>query len=64
MAPGSMRGLQVVVEDIEAAKAEFARRGLDAGGIDDQAWGRFLYFADPDGNAWSVQQIVRGNLPG
>jgi catechol 2,3-dioxygenase-like lactoylglutathione lyase family enzyme len=49
MAPGSMRGLQLVVADIEAARADFAARGLA---------GRFLFFADPDGNGWAVQQIA------
>lgn len=57
--PGTFHGLQVVVDDIEAAQAFFRERGLDAGEIDDQPWGRFLRFADPDGNTWSVQQIVR-----
>ena len=59
--PGSVSGMQVVVDDIDQAHAEFASRGLDIGDIDDQPWGRFLYFADPDGNKWSVQQIVSAN---
>jgi len=50
--------MQVVVDDIEQAHREFTARGLDVGDIDDQPWGRFLYFADPDGNKWSVQQAV------
>lgn len=57
MAPGSLEGLQLVVADIEAARAEYQGRGLDVGEIDDQPWGRFLHFTDPDGNAWNVQQI-------
>ena len=57
MAPGSLRGLQLVVDDIEAAQREYAGRGLDTSPIDVQPWGRFLYFADPDGNRWSVQQL-------
>jgi len=56
--PGSVSGMQVVVDDIEQAHREFTARGLDVGDIDDQPWGRFLYFADPDGNKWSVQQAV------
>src|SRR5215218_3321985 len=55
--PGSVQGLQLVVSDIEAAKAEFESRGLDVGDIQDFPWGRFVFFADPDGNRWAVQQI-------
>jgi catechol 2,3-dioxygenase-like lactoylglutathione lyase family enzyme len=58
-APGSMRGLQVVVSDIEAARAQLVGNGVDVGDVQDFPWGRFLFFADPDGNTWSVQQIVR-----
>jgi predicted enzyme related to lactoylglutathione lyase len=56
-APGSVRGMQLVVRDIEAARAELTGRGIDVSPIDDQPWGRFVYFADPDGNAWAVQEI-------
>ena len=59
MTPGSQQGLQVVVTDIEATRAELAGRGVDVSEIDDQPWGRFVYFSDPDGNGWAVQQIVR-----
>ena len=55
--PGSARGLQLVVEDIHAARAELLERGLDVGEVDEQPWGSFLYFADPDGNTWAVQRI-------
>ena len=55
--PGSVEGLQLVVADIEAAKAELAERGLDVGAIQDFPWGRFIFFADPDGNRWAVQQL-------
>ncbi|WP_454048431.1 VOC family protein [Cellulomonas sp. Marseille-Q8402] len=58
MPPGSVEGLQLVVSDIEAARAELTGRGLDVGEVQDFAWGRFLFFADPDGNRWAVQQIV------
>jgi len=58
MAPGSVEGLQLVVADIEAARAELTGRGLDVGEVQDYPWGRFLFFADPDGNRWAVQQIV------
>jgi catechol 2,3-dioxygenase-like lactoylglutathione lyase family enzyme len=57
MPPGALDGLQVVVDDIEAARAELAGRGVAVSDIDDQPWGRFVYFADPDGNRWAVQQI-------
>ncbi|VTR75488.1 VOC family protein [Cellulomonas hominis] len=60
MPPGSVEGLQLVVDDIEAARTELTGRGLDVGDVQDFAWGRFLFFADPDGNRWAVQQIVRG----
>jgi catechol 2,3-dioxygenase-like lactoylglutathione lyase family enzyme len=55
--PGSVKGLQLVVSDIEQARAELSGRGLDVSEIDDQPWGRFVYFADPDGNGWAVQEI-------
>lgn len=56
-APGSVEGLQLVVADIETAKAELAGRGLEVGEIEDFPWGRFIYFADPDGNTWAVQEL-------
>ena len=55
--PGSVKGLQLVVSDIEAARAELTGRGAPVSEIDDQPWGRFVYFADPDGNAWAVQEL-------
>jgi catechol 2,3-dioxygenase-like lactoylglutathione lyase family enzyme len=57
--PGSGEPLQLVVEDVDAAHAELTSRGVPVSAVDDQPWGRFVYFADPDGNRWSVQQIVR-----
>jgi predicted enzyme related to lactoylglutathione lyase len=57
MAPGSLEGLQLVVEDIEAAREELAGRGLEISEIQDFPWGRFVFFSDPDGNRWAVQQI-------
>ena len=56
--PGSVKGLQMVVADIEAARAELAARGADVSEINDLAWGRFVFFADPDGNKWAVQQLL------
>jgi catechol 2,3-dioxygenase-like lactoylglutathione lyase family enzyme len=55
--PGSVRGLQMVVADIEAAHAELVARGAEVSDIQDLAWGRFVYFADPDGNKWALQQL-------
>ncbi|OFE04707.1 glyoxalase superfamily protein [Rhodococcus sp. 1139] len=62
--PGSVVGMQAVVKDIEEAEREFKSRGIDISPIDDQAWGRFIYFADPDGNKWAVQEIVIPDLSG
>jgi predicted enzyme related to lactoylglutathione lyase len=55
--PGSVAGLQLVVTDAAAARAELVGRGVDATEVEDLPWGRFTYFADPDGNRWSVQEI-------
>ena len=60
VAPGSVQGLQLVVDDIEAAHAELAGRGVEVGDVQDFPWGRFVFFRDPDGNGWAVQQIVSG----
>lgn len=58
MAPGSLDGLQIVVADIHAARAELVERGLSTvSEVDVQAWGSFVYFADPDGNGWALQQL-------
>ena len=57
MAPGSLDNLQAVVRDADAARADLLERGIEASEVDDQPWGRFVFFADPDGNRWSLQQI-------
>jgi predicted enzyme related to lactoylglutathione lyase len=57
-APGSVVGLQMVVPDIEAAHDELVKRGAEVSEIQDLAWGRFVFFADPDGNKWAVQQLL------
>ena len=57
-APGSVKGLQLVVPDIEAARVELLERGAEVGEVQDFPWGSFVFFSDPDGNAWSVQQGV------
>jgi predicted enzyme related to lactoylglutathione lyase len=55
--PGSVQGLQLVVDDVEAARAELLERGVEVGEIQDFPWGSFVFFSDPDGNGWAVQQI-------
>ena len=57
MPPGSQKGLQLVVDDIEAARDELRGRGVQTTDVDDMPWGRFIFFSDPDGNGWAVQQI-------
>ena len=56
-APGSVRGLQLVVPDIEVAHAHLVARGVAVSEIQDFPWGRFVFFSDPDGNRWAVQQL-------
>jgi catechol 2,3-dioxygenase-like lactoylglutathione lyase family enzyme len=55
--PGSAAGLQMTVSDIEAARAELVGRGVEASDVQSFPWGSFVFFADPDGNKWSVQEI-------
>jgi catechol 2,3-dioxygenase-like lactoylglutathione lyase family enzyme len=54
---GSVEGMQVVVADIEEAHRHLAGHGVAVSDIDNQAWGRFVYFADPDGNRWAIQEL-------
>jgi catechol 2,3-dioxygenase-like lactoylglutathione lyase family enzyme len=56
--PGSVKGLQLVVDDADAAHADLSGRGVEVGDVQEFPWGRFVFFADPDGNQWAVQQIV------
>ncbi len=55
--PGSVQGVQMVVSDIEAAHAELAGRGVEVSDVQVFPWGSFVFFADPDGNRWAVQQL-------
>ncbi len=55
--PGSVKGLQMVVSDVNAAHAELTGRGVDVSEVQKLDWGSFIYFSDPDGNSWSVQQL-------
>jgi predicted enzyme related to lactoylglutathione lyase len=58
MAPGSQKGLQVVVDDAEAVRKALVDRGVEASEIQKFPWGWFTFFSDPDGNTWACQQIV------
>jgi catechol 2,3-dioxygenase-like lactoylglutathione lyase family enzyme len=55
--PGSVQGLQLVVDDVRAAHAELSGRGVQVSDVQDFPWGSFVFFTDPDGNGWAVQQI-------
>jgi predicted enzyme related to lactoylglutathione lyase len=57
MPPGSVQGLQMVVSDIDAARAELIGRGVEVGEVQTFDWGSFVFFSDPDGNGWAVQQV-------
>ena len=57
MPPGSQKGVQVVVADVAAARKQLIERGVAASEVDEQPWGSFVTFADPDGNTWSLQQL-------
>jgi predicted enzyme related to lactoylglutathione lyase len=55
--PGSVKGMQLVVDDVEAARAELVERGAGVSDVQDFPWGRFVFFSDPDGNEWAIQQL-------
>ena len=55
--PGSVKGMQMVVADVHAARAELVERGVDASEVQDFPWGSFVFFEDPDGNSWAVQEL-------
>lgn len=59
MAPGSQQGLLMVVEDAQAARDELAGRGVEVSDVQVMDWGSFVYFSDPDGNSWALQQLPR-----
>jgi predicted enzyme related to lactoylglutathione lyase len=56
-APGSVQGLQLVVADADAARAHLVENGVETGEVQEFPWGRFVFFKDPDGNGWAVQEI-------
>src|SRR5689334_24729571 len=57
MQPGSLEGLLMVVADVQAVREELLKRGAEVSEVDVQDWGHFVYFSDPDGNRWSLQQL-------
>jgi catechol 2,3-dioxygenase-like lactoylglutathione lyase family enzyme len=57
LAPGSLDNLQAVVADADAALADLRDRGVEAEGVSDMPWGRFVFFRDPDGNRWALQEL-------
>ena len=57
MPPGSVQGLQLVVSDINAARAQLVERGMEVSEVQEFEWGSFVFFSDPDGNGWAVQQL-------
>lgn len=61
MDPGTQHGIMAVVDDADAALAELRERGVPAQGVDEQQWGRFVTFQDPDGNHWALQQLPNNN---
>lgn len=59
MKPGSQQGLQVVVDDAQAVYDELKKNGVEASDVQTMPWGIFTFFSDPDGNTWSVQQLIK-----
>jgi catechol 2,3-dioxygenase-like lactoylglutathione lyase family enzyme len=60
--PGSVQGMQLVVSDINAAHAELVDRGVEVSDVQEFPWGSFVFFKDPDGNGWAVQQLPEWRL--
>jgi len=63
MAPGSQKGLQMVIEDAEAMKDQLRGRGVETSDVQIMDWGSFVFFSDPDGNTWSLQQLPEVRNP-
>ena len=57
MPPGSVKGLQMVVSDVRAVRAELIKRGAEVSDVEVMPWGSFAFFSDPDGNGWSLQEL-------
>jgi len=58
MKPGAQQGLQMVVKDAQAARDQLVKNGVKVSDVDVQPWGRFVYFSDPDGNSWALQELL------
>ena len=63
MAPGSIDGLQMVVDDAEDTRSELADRGVDVSDVQVFPWGSFVFFKDPDGNGWALQAMTHEEEP-
>jgi catechol 2,3-dioxygenase-like lactoylglutathione lyase family enzyme len=61
MVPGSLKGLILVVDSAKAGKAELDKRGIETSDIEEQSWGKHVYFSDPDGNTWTLQESFARN---
>lgn len=59
MKPGTQKNLQMVVEDVRAIREELISRGVEASEVQEMPWGIFVFFSDPDGNTWALQQVVQ-----
>jgi catechol 2,3-dioxygenase-like lactoylglutathione lyase family enzyme len=59
MTPGSIEGLQMVVDDVEASRKELAEAGVEVSDLQVFPWGSFVFFQDPDGNGWALQAMTR-----
>jgi catechol 2,3-dioxygenase-like lactoylglutathione lyase family enzyme len=57
MVPGSIKGLMMVVDRIQEAHDHLKSKGVEVSDIDEQAWGKFVYLSDPDGNTWTLQEL-------
>ena len=57
MEPGTMQGIMMVVDDVRAVKQSLEEKGVKMSDIDEQQWGIFSYFSDPDGNSWTLQEL-------
>jgi catechol 2,3-dioxygenase-like lactoylglutathione lyase family enzyme len=60
---GPVKGVHLVVDDIEAARSELLGRGVEVSGVDDMGGVKYAYFADPDGNSWALQEIPTSMRP-
>ncbi len=61
MEPGSQKGIQIVVPNADEARRHLLDHGVQVEPVDEQEWGRFVYFADPDGTTWALQELPKGD---